>query len=218
MFDNTIVLVLCWLGAFLLGSVPPGLFIARMRGVDLKKVGSGNIGTTNVLRSVGKPEAALTLMLDIAKGLLPVLMVAPIFRWLDLQIPSLNVFVHLEPNALIVAQGLVGFAAILGHNFSPFLSFRGGKGVATSIGVIFGLAPHVGLMLVTLWLFTFSKSRISSLGALVSFGILPFLMHFYDKSFEKTAIAVVITALLYISHIPNIKRLLDGTEGKFLRK
>lgn len=218
MFDNATVLGLFWCAAFLLGSIPPGLVIARMRGVDIRNVGSRNIGTTNVLRSVGKTEAALTLTFDIAKGLLPVLLVGPLFRWLELPIPVLSIFVDYTSNTLLVAQGLIGLAAILGHNFSVFLAFKGGKGVATSIGVVFGLAPYVGLMIVTLWMFTFSKSRISSMGALVAFGLLPIIMYFYDTSIEKTAIAAVISLLLYIRHIPNIKRLIQGTEGKFLKK
>ena len=218
MLDNTTVLALCWVGAFLLGSIPPGLVIARARGVDIKNVGSGNIGTTNVLRSVGKTEAALTLVLDIAKGLLPVVLIGPVFRWLELPIPSLGMVAPYTANTLLIAQGLVGLAAILGHNFSIFLAFKGGKGVASSIGVVFGLSPHVGLILVTIWLFTFSRTKTSSLGALASFGALPFVMYFYDKSIEKTAIAGIIAALLYIRHIPNIKRILEGTEGKFVRK
>jgi glycerol-3-phosphate acyltransferase PlsY len=217
-FDNTTALTLCLIGAFLLGSVPPGLFIARARGVDIRKVGSGNIGTTNVLRSVGKTEAVLTLVLDIAKGLLPVVAIGPVFRWLELPIPSLEVFAPYTADTLLVAQGLVGLAAILGHNFSIFLAFKGGKGVASSIGVVFGLSPHVGLILVTIWLFTFSRTKTSSLGALASFGALPAVMYFYDKSVEKTVIAGIITVLLYIRHIPNIKRILEGTEGKFVRK
>lgn len=210
------VLALCCVGAFFLGSIPPGLFIARMRGIDIKNVGSGNIGTTNVLRSVGKTEAALTLVLDIAKGLVPVLLAAPIFGWFGMDIPTLGSFAAY--NKLYVAQGLIGLCAVLGHNFSIFLAFKGGKGVASSIGVIFGLSPYVGLMLVTVWMFTFSKTKTSSMAALVAFGALPIIMHFYDKSPEKTAIAAIISALLYIRHVPNIKRILDRTEGTFLKK
>jgi glycerol-3-phosphate acyltransferase PlsY len=217
-FDSSTVLALCCAGAFLLGSIPPGLFIAKARGVDIRQVGSGNIGTTNVLRNVGKTEAAITLTFDIAKGLLPVLLIGPFFSLLDMTIPTLSIFAPYTANALLVAQGLVGLSAILGHNFSIFLAFKGGKGVASSIGVVFALAPHVGLMTVTIWMFTFSKTKISSMGALAAFGALPFIMYFYDKSIEKTAIVVLISALLYIRHIPNIKRLIDGTEGKFVKK
>lgn len=216
MFDNTMVLALCWAGAFLLGSIPPGLFIARIRGVDLRKVGSRNIGTTNVLRTVGKTEAALTLVLDIAKGLVPVLLVAPIFRWLGMEIPTLGYFAAYDK--LLVAQGLVGLAAIFGHNFSIFLAFKGGKGVATSIGVVFGLSPYVGLIIVTIWMFAFSKTKTSSMGALAAFAALPIIMHFYDKSPEKTAFAAAISVLIYVRHISNIKRILDGSEGKFIKK
>lgn len=216
MLDSSTVLALCCAGAFLLGSIPPGLYIAKMRGVDLRNVGSRNIGTTNVLRTVGKTEAAITLMLDIAKGLIPVLAVAPLFKWLGTDIPSLGAFAGY--NQLFVAQGLVGLAAIFGHNFSIFLAFKGGKGVATGIGVIFGLSPYVGLMIVTIWMFTFSKTKTSSMGALAAFGALPLIMHFYDKSPEKTAFAAAISVLIYVRHISNIKRILDGSEGKFIKK
>jgi len=214
--DNAMVLTLCWVSAFLLGSIPPGLVIARMRGVDLRNVGSRNIGTTNVLRTVGKTEAALTLVLDIAKGFVPVVLVAPLFRALGMDIPVLAPFAAYDK--LIVAQGLIGMAAIFGHNFSIFLAFKGGKGVATSIGVVFGLSPYVGLMIVTIWLFTFSKTKTSSMGALAAFAALPFIMFFYDKMPEKTAFAAAISVLIYVRHISNIRRILDGSEGKFIRK
>ncbi len=117
------VLALCWVGAFLLGSIPPGLVIAKMRGVDLRNVGSRNIGTTNVLRTVGKTEAALTLVLDLAKGFAPVVLVAPVFRMLGMDIPVLAPFAAYDK--LIVAQGLVGMAAIFGHNFFDFSRIQG---------------------------------------------------------------------------------------------
>jgi len=210
------VLALCWVGAFLLGSIPPGLVIAKMRGVDLQSVGSRNIGTTNVLRAVGKTEAALTLVLDMAKGFIPVVLVTPVFRMLGMNIPVLSPFAGHD--ALIIAQGLVGMAAIFGHNFSIFLAFKGGKGVATSIGVVFGLSPYVGLIIVTIWLFTFSKTKTSSMGALAAFAALPVIMFLYDKMPEKTAFAAAISLLIYVRHISNIRRILDGSEGKFIKK
>lgn len=200
----------------MLGSIPAGLLLAKMRGVDLRKVGSGNIGTTNVLRTVGKTEAALTLIFDGMKGFAPVVLLPAVFGFLQMDIPSCTPWVAY--NKTIIAQGLIGLAAILGHIFSIFLAFRGGKGVATSIGVVFGLAPYVGMMIVTIWLFTFAKTRTSSMGALAAFASLPLIMHFYDKTPEKTVFAVIISLLIYIRHISNIKRIVAGSEGAFIKK
>ena len=213
MIDSLLLALIC-AGAFLLGSVPPGLLVAKIRGVDIRSVGSGNIGATNVLRSVGKAEAAATLVFDILKGFIPVAAVAPIFSSLGMQLPAVTAPGFEQADPLAVAQGFAGVCAILGHNFSIFLKFRGGKGVASSIGAVLALSPYVGLVVITLWLFTFSKSGISSLGALVAFAALPFAMHFMAGSPEKTVIACLITALIFIRHIDNIRRLIAGTEGK----
>jgi glycerol-3-phosphate acyltransferase PlsY len=188
--------------AFIIGSIPTGLLIARAKGIDLRKVGSGNIGTTNVLRAVGKEAALLTLIGDIAKGAVPVLITR-----------ALNIG---EPGSLY--EGLVGLAAIVGHDFSIFLRFRGGKGVATSLGVVLSLSPPVGLFTITLWAITAKWTRYSSLSALVSFGLLPLSVYLIDFSQDKVIIAAAITVLLFLRHAGNIKRLLQGTERKMGEK
>jgi glycerol-3-phosphate acyltransferase PlsY len=186
--------ILILLLAFLIGSIPFGIIIAKAKGVDLKKVGSGNIGATNVLRSIGKYPALLTLLGDVLKGTAAVA--------LGRHFGSGPVF-----------EGLVGFCAILGHNFSLFLGFRGGKGVATSFGVLSIYSPQTALFTFIIWLIVVMTTKYSSLGALVSFGLLPLSIMFFDHK-NKIIIAVLITILIFMKHKDNIKRLISGTERK----
>lgn len=185
--------------SFFIGSIPTGLLIAKTKGIDLRKVGSGNIGATNVLRAVGKKAALFTLLGDIAKGTVPV---------------AIGKFLGLG----IFGSGILGLSAILGHNFSLFLKFKGGKGVATSIGVLLILSTYAALFTIILWLLTAKWTRYSSLSALVSFGLLPLSIYMLDYSKEKIIIAITITVLIFIRHIANIKRLMQGTESKIGEK
>lgn len=181
--------------SFLLGSLPFGVIIAKVKGVDLKKVGSGNIGATNVLRTLGKWPAVLTLLGDILKGTAAV---------------AVGRYLSVGP----VYEGIMGLFAILGHNFSLFLGFRGGKGVATSLGVLFIYSPQVGLFTLIIWLVVVLMTRYSSLGAVVSFGLLPINILLFAYTKEKLIISIVITALLLLRHAGNISRLMKGTERK----
>jgi glycerol-3-phosphate acyltransferase PlsY len=181
--------------AFLSGSIPVGVIIAKAKEVDLKKVGSGNIGATNVLRSLGKWPAALTLLGDILKGTAAV----AIGRYF-----GVGTFY----------EGLIGLCAILGHNFSLFLGFRGGKGVATSLGVLILYSPKTALITFIIWLVVVLSTKYSSLGALVSFGLLPLSIFLVDKNTEKLLVALLIAALIVIRHKENIQRLMKGTERK----
>lgn len=180
--------------AFLIGSVPSGVLVARTQGVDLKKVGSGNIGATNVLRSMGKWPALATLVGDLLKGIVAVAMA----RYFD---------------AGPLGEGITGLCSVLGHNFSIFLRFRGGKGVATSLGVLLIYSPQTALVTIIIWLMTVLITKYSSLGALVSFGLLPVSISVLDGT-EKLPVAVLITLLLIVSHRENITRLARGTESK----
>ncbi len=203
--------------SFLIGSIPAGLIIARANGVDLRKTGSGNIGATNVLRAVGKKAALLTLAADIAKGAVPLL----IYKTLDsrgCRIWEPGTLPLLISDRQAAIQGLLGLASIAGHDFSFFLKGKGGKGVATSIGVLIVLSPHVALFSITLWLITAKWTRYSSLSALVSFGLLPLSFYMIDYSKDKIFIACVMTLLIFIKHKDNIRRLMDGTESKIGQK
>ncbi|MBF0558572.1 MAG: glycerol-3-phosphate 1-O-acyltransferase PlsY [Nitrospirae bacterium] len=199
--------------SFLIGSIPTGLLIARARGVDLRGVGSGNIGATNVLRALGKKDALLTLLGDMAKGALPLIMYKALFAL------GFHVGGGLPVSDRYAAeQGLLGLSSIAGHDFSFLLKGRGGKGVATSLGVLVILSPYVALFSALLWLITAKWTRYSSLSALVAFGLLPLSFYLIDYGPEKIFVAGVMALLIFFKHRDNIKRLLNGTESKIGEK
>lgn len=196
MAKNVIFLIV----AFLLGSIPFGIITAKAKGIDLKKVGSGNIGATNVLRALGKWPAVITLIGDMGKGALAV---------------ALGRHGGVDP----LVEGLIGISAILGHNFSIFLRFRGGKGVATSIGVLLFYLPREALVTIAIWLVVVFFTRYSSLGALVAFGLLPFSVCVFEPGdWTKVLIATLISALIIVRHRENIDRLIRGSERKIGRR
>lgn len=187
--------------AYLVGAIPFGLLFTRTySGIDVRSVGSGNIGATNVLRAAGKKAAVLTLLADCLKGLIPVLIVR---LWLgrdDL-------------------AALAGIAAVLGHNYPVYLGFRGGKGVATGYGVILAMTPLLGLVCLLVWLGAALTWRYSSLSALISFFTYPFLAVWqYRDSRPHGALALFLAGMIYFRHRGNIKRLLAGTESKLGQK
>ena len=186
------------LAGFLLGSIPVGKIIAGGMGIDLQKTGSGNIGATNVLRSAGTLPALITLIGDMAKGSAAVLLA----RYFELG---------------SWYEGVIGLIAVLGHNYSLFLHFKGGKGVATSLGVLIVYAPLTGLVTIVIWLLTVVITRISSLGAIISFCLLPLSIHLLDAK-EKLLISFIMSIILLMRHKDNILRLLRGTEPKVSRK
>lgn len=182
------------LAVFVLGSFPTGVVVAGAKGVDLRKVGSGNIGTTNVGRALGRRWAAFVLLIDAGKGALPVLLAHHIFAspW------------------LAAAAGLV---AVLGQVFSIFLKGRGGKGVATSLGAGLALAPLPALGPVAVWVLLLLAFRISSVGsmaAVVSFPL--FLWLWGDASAPKLGFAAAVAVLVVARHKENLERLIKGQE------
>ncbi len=182
--------------AYLLGAVPFGLLIARLGGgVDLRRVGSGNIGATNVLRAVGKGAAALTLLLDLAKGALVVLVARAV-------------------GASTEGVALVAVAAVLGHVFPVFLGFRGGKGVATTLGAVLAAMPAVGVLLLGIWLGVAVLGRYSSLAALAAVVALPGLSWLLDGRLPLVVASGLLAVLVVARHHENIARLWRGTEGK----
>ncbi|OHE58551.1 MAG: acyl-phosphate glycerol 3-phosphate acyltransferase [Thermodesulfovibrio sp. RBG_19FT_COMBO_42_12] len=186
--------IFLFITAFILGSIPFGIIIAKAKGIDLKKVGSGNIGATNVLRSLGKWPALLTVLGDMLKGTAAV---------------AVGRYFGLGP----IYEGLIGLTAIIGHNFSLFLKFGGGKGVATSLGVLVIYAPKIALFTLVIWFVVVIFTRYSSLGALVSLGLLPINILLFDDK-RKLLPAILITVLTFIRHKDNIRRLIKGTERK----
>lgn len=188
--------------AFFFGAIPWGYILGKAKGIDIRKTGSGNIGATNVMRTLGKKEAAITLLLDISKGFIPVMIV--------------RLFPAYGENQFLL--GSVGVLAILGHCFTPFLKFKGGKGVATSIGVLLAYTPLSGVITVIIWLITVKTTRISSLGALVSFTLLPLVVYILNYSYTAVGFASLFTIIIYLRHISNIKRLIKGVEPKIGEK
>lgn len=184
---------------YLLGSIPFGLLLTRAAGLgDVRKIGSGNIGATNVLRTGNKKLAAATLLLDALKGTAAVLA----GHWIGAQ-----------GGIAILASLVAGLAAFLGHLFPVWLGFKGGKGVATYIGVLLGLAPKIALLFCALWLAVAVTSRYSSLSALVAAVATPIAAWFMD-SLGLGIFAAIMSALLLWKHKANISRLLAGEETK----
>ena len=179
---------------YLFGSIPSGYLLARAAGLgDVRKIGSGNIGATNVLRTGNKGLAALTLILDALKGTLPVLLAS---HYLGLY-PAL----------------LAGLGAFLGHLFPVWLGFKGGKGVATYLGVLIGLAWEGAIVFAVAWLLVAAITRFSSLAALVAAVAVPVALVFLGR-LEIAELFAVMSAIVFIKHRPNIERLIAGTESK----
>ena len=179
---------------YLLGSIPFGLVLTKLAGTqDLRSIGSGNIGATNVLRTGRKGLAAATLLLDMLKGTAAVV-IAGAFG---------------GPNAAMLAA----LGAFLGHLFPVWLKFRGGKGVAVYIGVLIGLFWPAAIVFLALWLATAVATRYSSLSALVASFVTPIFLWWFDHG-ALAALFAVLTVLLFYMHRENISRLRAGTEGK----
>jgi len=184
-------------GGYLLGSIPFGMIATRLGGAgDIRKIGSGNIGATNVLRSGRKDLAAITLIGDAGKGVVAVLLA----RWLT------------NDNAAAVA--LAGGAAFVGHLFPVWLKFNGGKGVATFSGVLLTAAWPVGLLAALTWLAMAALFRISSLAALTAAALAPLFAFATDQPYPMVLLSAFMAVLIFIRHHQNISRLLKGEEPK----
>jgi acyl phosphate:glycerol-3-phosphate acyltransferase len=183
---------------YLLGSIPFGLVLTKLAGTqDLRSIGSGNIGATNVLRTGNKGLAAATLLGDMLKGTAAVIIAGSLWG----------------PNAAMLA----GLGAFLGHLFPIWLQFRGGKGVATYIGVLLGMFWPAAAMFGAIWIATAFTSRYSSLSALVASFVTPIFLWFFGHP-ALASLFAVLTLLLFWTHRENIKRLQTGTEGKIGQK
>ena len=186
------------LAAFLLGGIPFSYLIARRRGVDLRTVGSGNVGATNLARALGYGLGAVGLLLDAAKGAVAVL------------VPS----VVPGPQATPLVQALAAALAVLGHSFSPFLRFKGGKGVATGAGAFAVLAPQATLAAVGVFGLTVALTRIVGLGSVLAALALPLAAYLFNAGRAVTVAAAVVGVLVIARHRANITRILRGTEHR----
>lgn len=187
-------LLIAFACGYLAGSIPFGVIVARIFGLgDLRKIGSGNIGATNVLRTGNKAAAATTLLLDAAKGALPVAIFLAL--WGDL------------------AGQLAGLGAFLGHCFPVWLRFRGGKGVATWLGVLLAIHPLTWALVCLTWLVGAFVTRISSAGALLASASGPLWLIVFDR-WEAVLLSIILALLVWLRHHANIRRLLRGEEPR----
>lgn len=192
-------LIIVVVGGYLLGSIPFGLLLTKWAGMgDIRDIGSGNIGATNVLRTGNKKIAIATLLLDMAKGLVAVAIFGTLFT---------NIY----------APILAGVAAFIGHCFPVWLDFKGGKGVATYFGIIFAFSPAIGVIAGVIWLTSAFLSRYSSLSALITVTLVPLAFLVFGMPNHFFAMALI-GLLVFWRHKENIGRLREGTESKIGQK
>ena len=183
--------------AFLLGAIPFGYVIGKLKGVDVRKHGSGNIGATNVSRVLGKKWGAFVLFLDALKGAVPALITKFLGYSLEYQL-------------------MVGLFAILGHCFSPFLKFNGGKGVATALGVFLVISPKATLFAATVFFFVFFLTRYVSLSSIAAALSYPTIFRFLEQPSKLSLLLVLLAATIVVAkHYSNLLRLLKGEEKRF---
>jgi glycerol-3-phosphate acyltransferase PlsY len=227
---------LCPLLAFLLGSIPFGLLMAKMRGIDIRAHGSGNIGATNVFRVIGKKEGVVCLLLDMLKGFIPVALAVNLIQitgrpvQVPLGMPESWTLLLPENSAFQaqLAHIATALCAVLGHNYSPWVGFKGGKGIATSAGVLLGLMPFAVLILLGVWVLLAFTTRYVSVASMGAALVLPLVTlwgswhhgRIQDGTWNKPlfALTVIIAASAVWKHRANIRRLMDGTENRFGKK
>lgn len=199
----TITFFAALLLSYLAGAVPFGLLFSRMVGKDVREEGSGNIGATNVNRVLGKKLGLLTLICDVAKGFIPVFVASLILPMNE----NWELFV-----------GLCGLATVLGHMFPVYLGFKGGKGVATALGVFLFFSPMAIAIALAVFIVVVVSSGFVSAGSLAAAGLIPFLIVFFGGSSSTFFCAAVIAALIWIKHSSNIARLKKGEEKSWKTK
>ena len=216
--------------SYLIGSIPFGLLIGKMKGIDVRKEGSGNIGATNVTRVVGKGWGKLCFVLDFLKGALPVLVVSyltpkELFPVLTNLLPAAcQQYMNQLPDPLAVLPSLAAFATVSGHIWPIYLKFKGGKGVSTAAGAILALSPLALIGAALVWVITFFTSRYVSLASILAAGSMPIflivlsLCKVNKASIPEIILFILLAILTVLKHSSNIKRLREGTENRFDKK
>ena len=216
--------------SYLIGSIPFGLLIGKMKGIDVRKEGSGNIGATNVTRIVGKGWGKLCFVLDFLKGALPVLVVSyltpkELFPFLTNLLPAAcQQYMNQLPDPLAVLPSLAAFATVSGHIWPIYLKFKGGKGVSTAAGAILALSPLALIGAALVWVITFFTSRYVSLASILAAGSMPIflivlsLCKVNKASIPEIILFILLAILTVLKHSSNIKRLREGTENRFDKK
>ncbi len=187
---------------YVVASIPFGYIIGKIAGKDITKVGSGNIGATNVARTIGKKAGVIVLVLDMLKGFIPVYL-------------SKMYFYPIYGDKYVAAVAVV---AVLGHCFSVFMRFKGGKGVATGIGVLLALSPKVAFIVIILWVGIFLTTGFVSLASIISAFVSWIAMNYVDGNYYYTLAALIASAIIVLKHSSNIDRLIKGTENRFIYK
>lgn len=204
MSESVLIAVLVSAAFYFVGGIPFGVIFGKaLKGVDIRKTGSGNIGTSNAFRALGPVGGSLVLFCDTAKGALAVLAAG----WL---VP--------DPAVVNIAGIAAGTCAILGHNYSPFLGFKGGKGIATSFGVFLALNWIIAMICFALWAVVVASTKISSVASMSAAVALPVCYFIFDQDVSLKVYSVVVAILALYMHRSNIRRLIDGTELKMSTK
>jgi acyl phosphate:glycerol-3-phosphate acyltransferase len=190
--------------AYLLGSIPTGFLVARAKGIDIRTVGSGNIGATNVFRIVGKPAGIFVLLMDALKGF------AACWWLVNLVVQLFSI----TPGEIDCLRIIAGVAVVLGHNYTCWLKFKGGKGIATSAGVLAALVPLAMLICLAVWVILFVLTRYASVASIVAAFGLPFAAWFTTRDWTLTLVTGALGILAIYKHKANIVRLRNGTEKR----
>ena len=202
---NYLVLVSIFIFGYFLGSIPFGLILTKISGLgDIRKIGSGNIGATNVLRTGNKKIALFTLLLDGGKGALAIYLVTIILP---------KIFDN-NLNMIEFYQCTVAISAVVGHCFPIWLRFKGGKGVATGFGVILSLNLNIGIVALLVWVLIAKVFKISSMSALIAYFLIPVLMFYYEAEIIYFLSSFLISLVCFVQHRENIKRLINRSEPK----
>ena len=197
-------LIIMCIFAYFLGSIPNAVWVGKVfKKIDVREHGSKNAGSTNAARVLGAKLGILVLILDVLKGVIP--------TYLALGINTLGNMTGIAGIDPII----IGIVAILGHTFSIFLKFKGGKGVATTLGVFLVLAPKAILFLFIIFFALFAVFRYVSLSSTVSAACLPFFIYFIYKNIPLTVVSLILALVIIVKHRSNIQRLINGTENKF---
>ena len=202
------------LGAYLAGSIPFGFLVARAKGIDIRSVGSGNIGATNALRVLGKPAGIFVLLMDMLKGYLACAFV-PALIYNCLFAPSWADVLQNQPVEIQMRlKVLAGIFAVLGHNYPCWLKFKGGKGIATSAGVVLAWAPMACVVALAVWGVAVAATRYVSVASIAAAIVLPIAVWFTKQSVPMTLVMTALSVLAIYKHRGNVQRLREGTENR----
>ena len=203
--NSFLILIFFSLFGYLIGSIPFGLILTKLSGLgDIRNIGSGNIGATNVLRTGNKKLAFFTLIMDAGKGAFAIYLGVLLFNFLEI-----SNFASLE-----LLKSMIAIFSVIGHCFPIWLKFKGGKGVATGLGAILFFNLTIGIIALLIWIIIAKLFKMSSLSALFTYFIVPILIYYYDKENYFFIASLLISIICWFQHRENIKRLLKGLEPK----